>query len=60
MKKAIAEVEEVCNILTQEGITVRRPDPVDFDVEYKTPDFKSTGGYTLSLLANRQPSLNHL
>ncbi|XP_071804147.1 glycine amidinotransferase, mitochondrial-like [Asterias amurensis] len=43
--KAIAEVEEVCNILTQEGITVRRPDPIDFDVEYNTPDFKSTGMY---------------
>ncbi|XP_038051332.1 glycine amidinotransferase, mitochondrial-like [Patiria miniata] len=44
-EKAIAEVEEVCNILTQEGIVVRRPDAIDFTEEYKTPDFSSTGMY---------------
>ncbi|XP_022101479.1 glycine amidinotransferase, mitochondrial-like [Acanthaster planci] len=44
-EKAIAEVEEVCNILNQEGIIVRRPDPIDFSDEYKTPDFSSRGMY---------------
>ena len=29
-KKAVAEIEELCNILQHEGVVVRRPDPVDF------------------------------
>lgn len=45
VKKAIAEIEEMCNILKQEGVIVKRPDPIDWSVKYKTPDFESTGKY---------------
>uniref|UniRef100_A0A8B9JGU7 Glycine amidinotransferase n=1 Tax=Astyanax mexicanus TaxID=7994 RepID=A0A8B9JGU7_ASTMX len=45
LKKAIAEIEEMCNILRHEGVTVQRPEPIDWSVEYKTPDFTSTGMY---------------
>lgn len=44
MRKAIAEVEEMCNILTHEGVKVRRPDLVDWSKSYETPDFKAPGG----------------
>ena len=30
LRKAAIEVEEFCNILRHEGVTVRRPEPVDF------------------------------
>ncbi|XP_016391367.1 glycine amidinotransferase, mitochondrial-like [Sinocyclocheilus rhinocerous] len=43
VKKAVSEIEEMCNILQHEGVTVRRPEPIDWSVEYKTPDFTSTG-----------------
>lgn len=43
LKKAVAEIEEMCNILTHEGVTVRRPEPLDWSMEYKTPDFESSG-----------------
>ena len=43
LNKAHAEIENFCNILEQEGVTVRRPDPLDFSVKYTTPDFTSTG-----------------
>ncbi|NWZ02970.1 GATM protein, partial [Loxia curvirostra] len=45
LKKAIAEIEEMCNILKGEGVIVKRPDPIDWSVKYKTPDFESTGMY---------------
>ncbi|OXB79438.1 UNVERIFIED_CONTAM: hypothetical protein H355_007647 [Colinus virginianus] len=45
VKKAIAEIEEMCNILKKEGVIVKRPDPIDWSVKYKTPDFESTGMY---------------
>ncbi|KAF4017490.1 hypothetical protein G4228_009009 [Cervus hanglu yarkandensis] len=45
LKKAVAEIEEMCNILKMEGVTVRRPDPIDWSLKYKTPDFESTGLY---------------
>jgi len=45
LKKAHAEIEELCNILRQEGVIVRRPDPIDFSQVYKTPDFTSSGLY---------------
>ncbi|KAM7327441.1 hypothetical protein ACRRTK_013808 [Alexandromys fortis] len=32
LKKAVAEVEEMCNILKLEGVTVRRPDPIDWSL----------------------------
>lgn len=43
LKKAVAEIEEMCNILRHEGVTVRRPEPLDWSLEYKTPDFTSSG-----------------
>ncbi|XP_072048349.1 glycine amidinotransferase, mitochondrial-like, partial [Amphiura filiformis] len=43
LHKASAELEEICAVLRREGVTVRRPDPVDFSVKYTTPDFTSTG-----------------
>ncbi|XP_034638894.1 glycine amidinotransferase, mitochondrial isoform X4 [Trachemys scripta elegans] len=45
LKKAIAEIEEMCNILKMEGVIVKRPEPIDWSVKYKTPDFESTGMY---------------
>ncbi|KAF3832856.1 hypothetical protein F7725_026521 [Dissostichus mawsoni] len=41
LKKAVAEIEEMCNILRHEGVNVRRPEPMDWSMEYKTPDFES-------------------
>ena len=29
-KKAVEEIEELCNVLKHEGVTVRRPEIVDF------------------------------
>uniref|UniRef100_A0A2K5W7J8 Glycine amidinotransferase n=1 Tax=Macaca fascicularis TaxID=9541 RepID=A0A2K5W7J8_MACFA len=46
LKKAVTEIEEMCNILKMEGVTVRRPDPIDWSLKYKTPDFESTGLYS--------------
>ncbi|XP_072042845.1 glycine amidinotransferase, mitochondrial-like [Amphiura filiformis] len=43
IKKARAELDEFCSVLRREGVTVRRPDIVDFSVKYTTPDFTSTG-----------------
>ena len=43
LKKAHAEIEELCSILKQEGVIVRRPDVMDFSKEYTTPDFTSKG-----------------
>ncbi|KAG8440552.1 hypothetical protein GDO86_006335 [Hymenochirus boettgeri] len=45
VKKATAEIEEMCNILRHEGVIVQRPDVIDWSVKYKTPDFESTGMY---------------
>uniref|UniRef100_A0AAQ4R1T2 Glycine amidinotransferase n=1 Tax=Gasterosteus aculeatus aculeatus TaxID=481459 RepID=A0AAQ4R1T2_GASAC len=45
LKKAVAEIEEMCNILQHEGVTVRRPEPMSWSEEYKTPDFSSSGMY---------------
>ena len=43
LKKAVAEIEEMCNILRHEGVTVRRPEPIDWSMQYTTPDFTSPG-----------------
>ena len=43
MAKAVAEVEEFCNILRHEGVIVRQPDPIKWEEVYKTPDFQSSG-----------------
>ena len=45
MDKAQAEVEHFCEVLRQEGVTVRQPDVIDHGKEYSTPDFTSTGMY---------------
>ncbi|XP_061103153.1 glycine amidinotransferase, mitochondrial isoform X2 [Conger conger] len=45
LKKAIVEIEEMCNILRLEGVNVRRPEPIDWSFKYSTPDFTSTGMY---------------
>ncbi|XP_053127727.1 glycine amidinotransferase, mitochondrial isoform X4 [Hemicordylus capensis] len=45
VKKAIVEIEEMCNILKMEGVVVKRPEPLDWSAKYKTPDFESTGMY---------------
>ena len=34
LKKAVAEIDEFCNILEHEGITVRRPDIIDHQKVY--------------------------
>ena len=43
VRKARQEMDRVCYILEQEGITVRRPEPVDFSIEFVTPSFRSNG-----------------
>ena len=45
VRKATEEIDEFCRVLELEGVTVRRPDKLDFGKEYSTPDFKSTGMY---------------
>ena len=44
LAKAVAEIEEFCRVLEGEGVTVRRPDIVDFSQSYKTPDFDTPSG----------------
>ena len=41
--KATEEIEELCNILRHEGVTVQRPDEIDYSQAYRTPDFESAG-----------------
>ena len=38
------EIEEFCHILEMEGVRVRRPEPIEFVEDYKTPDFYSPSG----------------
>jgi len=45
LEKAIKEIEEFCSILRHEGVTVQRPDIMEWGKEYTTPDFTSTGQY---------------
>lgn len=45
IKPAAKELDEFCNVLVGEGVTVRRPDAIDFTQRYQTPDFTSTGLY---------------
>lgn len=42
--RAHANLEELTHILEAEGVTVRRPDVVDFTRPYQTPDWSSPGG----------------
>ena len=43
LKRAHAEIEEFCNVLRLEGVTVRRPEVIDWSKVYETPDFQSSG-----------------
>jgi glycine amidinotransferase len=45
VEPAAKELNEFCRVLEGEGVTVRRPDIVDFTQIYKTPDFESSGMY---------------
>ena len=44
LRKATMEIEEFCHILEAEGVTVRRPEIIDFSTSYKTPDFETPSG----------------
>ncbi|XP_078491699.1 glycine amidinotransferase, mitochondrial-like [Ciona intestinalis] len=44
IEKAKQEVEEMCNVLRHEGVIVRRPDVINWEEDYKTPDFSSPVG----------------
>lgn len=43
-EKAIKEIEEFCHVLEHEGVKVRRPEPINFQQDFKTPDFYSPSG----------------
>ena len=43
IKKAVAEMDEVCKILELEGVTVRRPEIIDWSKDVKTPHFEAQG-----------------
>ncbi|MDF5723735.1 MAG: amidinotransferase [Rhizonema sp. PD37] len=45
VEAASKELNQFCEILEAEGVTVRRPDRVDFSNTYKTPDFEASGLY---------------
>lgn len=38
------DLDEFVHILEAEGVTVRRPDPVDFAQSFSTPEWESSGG----------------
>jgi glycine amidinotransferase len=48
VNKATEEVERFVEILTKEGVTVRRPAPLDFGARFRTPEWSSTGFCTAS------------
>ena len=43
IKRACAEMDEVCKILELEGVTVKRPEVLDWSKPVKTPWFEATG-----------------
>lgn len=45
VEPASKELNQFCKILEAEGVTVRRPDRVDFSLTYQTPDFEASGLY---------------
>ncbi len=45
IEEAVREIEELCFVLEQEGVTVRRPDPINYEDGYKTPDFETPCGF---------------
>ena len=44
VKKAAEEIEELCHVLEMEGVKVRRPEPINYQHDYRTPDFYSPTG----------------
>ena len=44
LARAAIELEELCHILEGEGVTVRRPEVIDFSKGYNTPDFEVLSG----------------
>ena len=48
VERAKANLEEFIRLLRAEGVTVRRPDVIDFQKEYSTLDWSSTGFCTAS------------
>ena len=44
INRAIDEIEEFCRILRHEGVIVRRPELIDYQQGYSTPDFDSVSG----------------
>lgn len=45
VEAASKELNEFCRVLEALGVTVRRPDIIDFSQTYKTPDFEASGFY---------------
>ncbi|MCP3959041.1 MAG: NarL family transcriptional regulator [bacterium] len=45
VRAAAADLDELCTVLKGEGVTVRRPEVVDWSRRYETPDFASSGLY---------------
>lgn len=45
LQKAGEELDNLAKVLTEVGVTVRRPDPMQFSDEYTTPWWKSRGLY---------------
>ncbi|MES2931170.1 MAG: amidinotransferase [Patescibacteria group bacterium] len=45
IQKATVELDNLSNVLSDLGVTVRRPEPMAFSEEYKTPWWKSYGLY---------------
>lgn len=45
IEAARRDLEEFVHILEAEGVTVRRPEPMDFTKRYSTPEWESTGLY---------------
>jgi glycine amidinotransferase len=45
VEPASKELNQFCKILESEGVTVQRPDRVDFSQTYQTPDFEASGLY---------------
>lgn len=45
IEKASQELNGLAKVMTELGITVRRPEPLDFTKEYETPWWKSRGLY---------------
>lgn len=45
IEAARRDLEEFVHILEAEGVTVRRPEPLDFSRRYATPEWESTGLY---------------